>query len=46
MGGSTEGNLADIGLGDSSVDGHLPIKKGDPIDDVSPNKTNEPQFSQ
>ena len=29
-GGSTEGNLADIGRGDLSVDGKLPIEKDDP----------------
>ena len=29
-GGSTEGNLADIGRGDLSVDGELPMEKDDP----------------
>jgi hypothetical protein len=38
-GGSTEGNLADIGRGNSSVDGQLPMEKGDPC-------SNRPQFSQ
>ena len=46
IGGYTEGNLADIGWGDSSVDGQLTVEKGDPIDDVSLNKTNKPQLSQ
>ena len=46
IGGSTEGTLADIGWGDSSVDGQLTVEKGDPIDDVSLNKTNKPQLSQ
>ena len=39
IGGSKEGNLADIGRGDSSVDGQLPMEKGDPC-------SNRPQFSQ
>ena len=33
MGGSTEGNQADIGPGDSFVDGNPSTEKGDPIDD-------------
>jgi len=37
--GSTEGNLADTGQGDSSIDGQLPMEKGAPC-------SNRPQFSQ
>ena len=35
MGGSTEGNQADVGPGNSSVVGNLSVEEGNHIDDVS-----------